>query len=100
MGKRRPPEGPEHLRRSPHWAGLRPGDAVHVEGTRLRAASWTFLAHVENRQTGDEWIEVAGGRPGDRKLRSFRPEQVFPASARRAKRSNASLAEAPQLPFA
>jgi hypothetical protein len=88
------------LERSTTWAGLQAGDPVEVEGTRLRAAHWTFLAHVRNGDTGEEWVEVVGGRQGDRKLRSFRPEQVYAPRGRRAgARRAASLAEAPQLPF-
>ncbi len=90
-----------HLVRATTWSGIRSGDAVVVEGTRLRAATWAFVAHVTNTQSGDEWVEVVGGRPGDRMLRSFRPEQVFPPQGRGAGRGRgaASLADAPQLPF-
>jgi hypothetical protein len=90
-----------HLARAATWSGIRAGDAVVVEGTRLRAATWTFVAHVTNTQSGDEWVEVVGGRPGARLLRSFRPEQVFPPQGRGAGRGRgpASLADAPQLPF-
>jgi hypothetical protein len=89
-----------HLFRSITWAGLRTGEPVEVTGTRLRSARWAFVAHVRNTQTGDEWVEVVGGKPGDRKLRSFRPEQVFPPHGRGAKGGPpASLADAPQLPF-
>ncbi len=99
--RRRGPEDetPSHLRRSQSWAGLRAGDPVRIEGVRLRSASWTFLAHVVNTTTGEQWVEVAGGRPGDRKLRSFRLEQVFPAGRGRTARAAAPLAEAPQLPL-
>ena len=95
------PDGPTgHLARSTTWAGLRAGDPVEVAGTRLRSARWGFVAHVTNTHTGDEWIEVVGGRPGDRMLRSFRPEQVFPPTGRGARvGGSASLADAPQLPF-
>ena len=92
--------GGGHLVRHDTWAGLRRGDPVEVSGTRLRSATWSFVAHVRNETTGIEWIEVVGGRPGDRKLRSFLPEQVFPPGAARAGRSGpASLADAPRLPF-
>lgn len=96
------------LVRTAAWAGLRSGDAVAVEGTRLRGARWEFVAHVRNRATGAEWIEVVGGRGGDRTLRSFDPGQVFPAIGRPVRsagrhRSSAgrapSLADAPQLPL-
>jgi hypothetical protein len=85
------------LRRSSRWAGLRPGDPVQVEGTRLRGASWEFVAHVVNGETGDEWIEVVGGRPGDRAVRSFRPRQLYAAGARVG--HDPSLADAPGLPL-
>lgn len=101
--KKRAPETPPtagHLERAVTWAGLRPGDPVEVEGTRLRSATWEFVAHVRNTNTGTEWVEVVGGRSGDRKLRSFSPDQVFAPAARRAKgAARSSLAEAPQLPF-
>ena len=74
------------------------------EGVRQRAASWTFVAHVRNSRTGDEWVEVAGGRPGNHAVRSFPPEQIFPAvSGARRKATKAapgpSLADAPRLPL-
>lgn len=58
-----------NLRRVSTWAGLRSGDPVEVTDTRLRSAKWEFVAHVRNIVTGAEWIEVVGGRPGDRNLR-------------------------------
>ena len=85
------------LRRSTRWAGLRPGDPVHVDGTRLRGASWEFVAHVTNGETGEVWVEVVGGRAGDRAVRSFRPDQLYAASARPGR--DASLADAPGLPL-
>ncbi len=90
-----------HLRRSSTWAGLRKGDAVTVTGTKLRSAVWAFVAHIRNLESGEEWIEVVGGRPGDHKLRSFLPEQVHPPTSRKGRRQppGPSLAEAPQLPL-
>jgi len=92
-----------HLVRTAAWAGLRPGDPVEIAaGPRLRSATWSYVAHVRNTETGAEWVEVVGGKSGDRMLRSFRPEQVFPPGAgqAKAKRSRpASLADAPRLPF-
>jgi len=79
--------------RSETWAGIRTGDAVAVEGVRARGASWEFVAHVRNVRTGDEWIEVVGGKPGSRALRSFRPDQILPSGG------GAPLAAAPQLPL-
>ena len=52
------------LRRNTRWAGLRPGDPVQVDGTRLRGASWQFVAHITNGETGEVWVEVVGGRAG------------------------------------
>lgn len=88
---------PADLRRSTRWAGLRPGDPVLVVGTHLRGASWTFVAHVINTETHEEWIEVVGGRSGDRKVRSFRPDQLYATSSRPGR--DPSLADAPGLPL-
>jgi len=85
------------LRRSTRWAGLRPGDPVQVDGTRLRGASWQFVAHVTNGETGETWVEVVGGRAGDRSVRSFRPDQLYSPSARPG--HDPSLADAPGLPL-
>jgi hypothetical protein len=86
------------LQRTTRWAGLRSGDPVQVIGTRIRRASWSFVAHVANTETGEEWVEVVGGRPGDRAVRSFRPDQLYAASARPGR--DPSLVEAPGLPLA
>jgi hypothetical protein len=88
---------PAHLHRAEAWNGLRPGDAVEIEGPALRGATWSFRAFVRNEQNGAESVEVLGGRPGDHRVRSFLPGQVFPAGARRS--GKPSLAEAPQLPL-
>jgi hypothetical protein len=85
------------LQRKLRWAGLVPGDPVRVEGTRLRSASWSFVAHVANVETGEEWVEVVGGKPGDRAVRSFRPDQLYAASSRPGR--DPSLADAPGLPL-
>jgi hypothetical protein len=62
--------------------------------------SWFFVAHVVNEKTGEEWVEVRGGRPGEAKGRSFRVGQIFPPSAKKGPRLRGlSLADAPQLPF-
>jgi hypothetical protein len=66
------------------------------------------MAMVRNNRTGDEWIEVVGGRPGLRSVRSFPIDSAFPASAKGAGRAGTkrrrlpapSLADAPQLPLA
>jgi hypothetical protein len=86
------------LQRTVHWAGLQSGDPVQVQGTRIRGASWSFVAHVANTATGEEWVEVVGGGPGDRAVRSFRVDQIYAASARPGR--DPSLAEAPGLPLA
>ena len=89
-----------HLVRTTRWAGLRAGDAVDVTGMRLRSATWAFVAHVRNERTGDEWVEVVGGRPGSRSLRSVRPEQVLPPAPRGTRAAaRAPLAVAPRLPL-
>ena len=88
---------PAELRRSTRWAGLQRGDPVRVAGTRLRNASWTFVAHVANAETGEEWVEVVGGRTGDRAVRSFRTDQLYAPSARPGR--DPSLADAPGLPL-
>ncbi|HUC04443.1 MAG TPA: hypothetical protein VL961_03540 [Acidimicrobiales bacterium] len=85
------------LERSLHWAGLRPGDIVLVDGVKVRGAHWEFVAHVVNRATGEEWVEVVGGRPGDRSVRSFRPEQLYAPNTRPGR--DLPLAQAPALPF-
>jgi hypothetical protein len=86
--------------RSSGWSGIGPGDRVEVSGVGVRGATWEFVAHVRNSRTGDEWVEVVGGRPGDRKLRSFSPDRIFPHRARGSGGpAGASLADAPQLPL-
>lgn len=92
--------GGSRLVRTATWAGLRPGDPVDVVGTRMRRATWTFVAHVRNSATGDEWVEVVGGRQGQRAVRSFRPEQVFAYGTGQGRVPGpGSLAQSPQLPF-
>ena len=88
---------PTDLKRNLHWAGLSPGDPVAVTGTRIRGARWSFVAHVANAETGEEWVEVVGGRAGDRAVRSFRPDQLYAPSARPGR--DPSLADAPGLPL-
>jgi len=60
---------------------------VQVEGTRLRGASWAFVAHVTNGETGETWVEVVGGRTGD--------HSVYAPSARPG--HDPSLDDAPGL---
>lgn len=66
-------------------------------------ATWEFHAHVVNRRNGTESVEVVGGRPGDRSVRSFEPDRIYPVSRRRSPSAGAaggpSLADAPQLPL-
>ena len=98
-------EASGHLERSESWNGLRVGDPVVVSGLSLRGASWTFRAHVRNANNGAESVEVVGGRPGDRAIRSFEPGRIFaPTGAGRRGSTRAvagelSLAEAPRLPL-
>lgn len=86
--------------RTTTWAGLRHGDDVVVDGAKERRQHWVFLAHVLNEETGDEWVEVRGGRVGEAKGRSFRPELIYPITAKKGARLvGQSLAAAPQLPL-
>jgi hypothetical protein len=110
LGARPPDEGidrdvgADHLLRAERWNGLRPGDPVRVADLPIRGASWQFRAHVRNVRNGHEFVEVVGGRDGDRTLRSFAPERIFPVGSRRSANGRAgtplpSLVDAPQLPF-
>jgi hypothetical protein len=96
----------EHLERSESWNGLRAGDPVVVSGIPVRGARWEFRAHVVNRHNGTESIEVVGGRPGDRTVRSFSVERIYATTKKGSKGRSGrtvagqpSLVEAPQLPF-
>ncbi len=95
-----PSQTPSHLRRSPAWSGLCEGDPVDVLDPREAASNWRFVAHVTNTKTGEEWVEVVGGRKGDERRRSFRPDQLYPhRSVRGGAPTAASLTEAPRLSF-
>ena len=84
--------------RASAWHGVRFGDRVVVNAPKERRQQWTFVAHVVNEATGDEWVEVRGGRVGESKGRSFLPELIYPSSARKGSRVvGLSLATAPQL---
>jgi hypothetical protein len=89
-----------NLVRTTNWNGVKSGDAVVVDGVRERRQQWVFVAHVVNEATEDEWIEVRGGRVGEAKGRSFRPESIYPSNARKGSRLvGPSLVDAPQLPI-
>lgn len=89
-----------HVVRRSRWNGVRAGDVVIVDGAKERRQHWVFVAHVVNEATNDEWVEVRGGRVGETKGRSFRPDVIFPGSAKRGSRLvGMSLAMAPQLPI-
>ena len=88
------------LVRSTRWHGLSEGDSVVVNGPKERRQHWTFVAHVVNEATGDEWVEVRGGRVGEAKGRAFHPDMIYPIGARKGARIDGlSLASAPQLPL-
>ena len=90
-----PPDPPHaRLRRTARWSGLSAGDRVEVDDHRAARATFEFVALVENLATGDSWVEVVGGKRGDRKLWSFRPEQIY---APGAKGRGPSLASEPRL---
>ncbi|MGA7420993.1 MAG: hypothetical protein WB765_11195 [Acidimicrobiales bacterium] len=102
--KRAAAEAASHLHRHETWNGLHAGDPVVIEGVRGRGMTWEFRAQVVNERNGTESIEVVGGRPGDRKVRSFAPDRVFAVTGRTRRRSPSagvqlSLADEPQLPF-
>ena len=74
------------LRRSTRWAGLRPGDPVQVTAP----PTWRGLGVRGPRhhgETGDEWVEVVGGRAGTALARSAptssTPRRRVPAATRR-----------------
>lgn len=78
---------------------MQAGDAVDVLDPREKGATWRFEAHVANATTGEEWVEVVGGRRGDARRRSFRVEQIFASGALRTGPSPAPLVDAPRLPL-
>lgn len=88
---------PARLTRREAWAGVRAGDPVEVEGV-AGGRHWVFVAHVTNEATGEAWVEVRGGRPGEAKFRAFAPDALYPAGARRGSRwRRPPLARAPRL---
>lgn len=104
MPRRRAVEAAEtaapRLERRTAWAGLAEGDAVDVLDDRERGARWRFAAHVTNVATAATWVEVIGGRRGDERRRSFRPDQLYPCgSVRAGVATAASLDDEPRLPF-
>jgi hypothetical protein len=89
-----------NLLRSATWQGVANGDVVNVDGAKERRQQWVFVAHVRNTATNEEWVEVRGGRSGEAKTRSFRPELIYPSSAKKGARFiGMPLAFAPQLPI-
>jgi len=96
------PDAPDdegvRLARVDTWAGLRAGDEVDVLDERERRATFRFVAHVTNRVTSDTWVEVVGGRGAERRIRAFRPEQLYPArTVLNGVATGPSLAVAPRL---
>ncbi len=97
---RRRPAPPSRFIRCVTWQGLVEGDFVAVNVERETRANYTFVAHVTNPETGEEWIELCGGKAGESRIRSFRPETIYLRSARKGSRFvGLSLADAPCLPF-
>jgi hypothetical protein len=68
---------PVRVERHDQWSGVRAGDRVDVLDEQERRSTWSFVAHVTNLDSGDSWVEVVGGRAGDPRRRSFRPEQLY-----------------------
>lgn len=94
------PSNPGSVVRSSEWHGVRRGDPVAVNGPKERRQRWSFVAYARNEATGEEWVEVRGGRIGESKGRSFHPELIYPVGALRGTRVLApSLARAPRLDF-
>ena len=69
---------PADLVRASTWAGLQRGDPVKVEGTRLRGATWSFVAHVATWSPGREWVEVVGGGAGTGRCADFSTRSTRP----------------------
>ena len=98
--KRAAPEANDAFQRSATWAGITEGDPVDVLDDRERGATWRFVAHVTNRETGASWVEVVGGRRGEQRRRSFRDDQLYPHGTVRAGTARcAPLSDAPRLPI-
>ncbi|MBU6233533.1 MAG: hypothetical protein KJS64_04715 [Acidobacteria bacterium] len=94
------PAPPSRYLRSTTWQGLSEGDLVAVNVERETRSNYSFVAHVTNPETGDEWIELCGGKAGESRIRSFRPDTVYLRSARKGSRFvGLPLAQAPCLPF-
>ena len=69
--------------------------------SRERRQSWVFVAHVANLANGEEGIEVRGGRAGEAKTRSFRPDLIYSIGALKGSRLvGPPLVDAPRLDFA
>lgn len=97
---RRRPEPTSRYQRATTWQGLVAGDLVAVNVERETRSNFEFVAHVRNPETGDEWIELRGGKAGESRIRSFRPETVYLRSARKgSKFIGLPLSAAPCLPF-
>ena len=89
-----------NLLRQEQWAGVSSGEPVIVDGVKERRQSWVFIAYVMNSATNEEWVEVRGGKAGESKTRSFRPELIYPMIAKKgSKLVGLPLSVAPQLPI-
>ena len=100
MARRSKPEAVSRHVRLTTWQGVTVGDAVAVNVEREIKNNYEFVAHVTNPETGDVWVEVRGGRAGESRIRSFRPEVLYLRSARKgSKFVGLPLADAPCLDF-
>ena len=86
------------ITRTNTWNGVETGEPVRVNVPRELRLQWVFIAHGRNEATGEEWVEVRGGRPGESKRRAFRTELIYPVSSKRgSKLVGPSLEAAPRL---
>jgi hypothetical protein len=100
MARKKQPAVESKFIRLATWSGLHEGDPVVVDSERDKRSSFVFVAFVENKATGDHWVEVRGGKQGESKTRSFTVDQIYPADARKGGRIvKPSFIEAPQLPL-
>ena len=75
-GMRKAADISSHFARATAWGPFDSGMAVRVLGQPR--SQFVFLAHVTNTDSGEEWIEVIGGRSGQSLRRSFATDFIKP----------------------